>query len=358
MVKVYLRSMPNMTSPNTLNHSEGLLLVDPIYGESIVYEPVLIELMESAPVERLKHINQYGPPQQWYDQRFGYFTRYDHSVGTMLLLKKLGASTEEQTAGLLHDVAHTAFSHVGDWVFGDQRNESYHDNFHNGFVSRSGILEILDRHSIDQTAALDIKSFTLLEQPMPAVCADRLDFALREANIWVDPTIANRVLAVTVVAQGQIVFTDQTVAREFAEAYLRLQQEHWGGPEANLRFKLLSNALKIAIRARLLDPSDLYQTDDELVGKLEAMNDMRIDAIIGALKGKLEFELNDQHYDWVLRKKFRHVDPLVTSAFGISTLTEIDQEFARTLQAARMRNYKGLMVRLLNLPPELLVELN
>ena len=35
----------------------------------------------------------------------------------MLLIKKLGGSVEEQIAGLLHDVSHTAFSHVIDYVF-------------------------------------------------------------------------------------------------------------------------------------------------------------------------------------------------------------------------------------------------
>jgi HD superfamily phosphohydrolase len=34
----------------------------------------------------------------------------------MLLVRRLGASLEEQIAALLHDVSHTAFSHVIDSV--------------------------------------------------------------------------------------------------------------------------------------------------------------------------------------------------------------------------------------------------
>lgn len=37
----------------------------------------------------------------------------------MLLLRKLGASLEEQLASLLHDISTFAVSHVADWVFAE-----------------------------------------------------------------------------------------------------------------------------------------------------------------------------------------------------------------------------------------------
>ena len=36
----------------------------------------------------------------------------------MLLVRKAGGSAEAQAAALLHDIAHTALSHVVDGVFG------------------------------------------------------------------------------------------------------------------------------------------------------------------------------------------------------------------------------------------------
>ena len=47
-------------------------------------------------------------------------TRYEHSVGVMLLARRVGGGLREQVAALLHDVSHTAFSHVIDHVFHDQ----------------------------------------------------------------------------------------------------------------------------------------------------------------------------------------------------------------------------------------------
>lgn len=91
-----------------------LIISDKIYGE-FELEKVLEDLIVSKPVQRLKGIHQGGASylvnEKWNE------TRFDHSVGVMLLIKKLGGSIEEQIAGLLHDVSHTAFSHVVDFVF-------------------------------------------------------------------------------------------------------------------------------------------------------------------------------------------------------------------------------------------------
>lgn len=100
-----------------------MIISDVLYGEFEV-DVVLEELILSKPMQRLKGIHQAGASylmnEKWN------VTRFDHSVGVMLLVKKLGGSVEEQIAGLLHDVSHTAFSHVIDYVF-DNEDESYHE---------------------------------------------------------------------------------------------------------------------------------------------------------------------------------------------------------------------------------------
>jgi HD superfamily phosphohydrolase len=53
-------------------------------------------------------------------------TRFDHSAGVMLRIRRLGGSLWEQLAGLLHDVLHTAFSHLIDYVL-EVAEEDYHE---------------------------------------------------------------------------------------------------------------------------------------------------------------------------------------------------------------------------------------
>lgn len=132
---------------------------------------VLEELIKSAPVQRLKGIYQGGASflvnSKWD------VTRYEHSIGVMLLIKNLGA-------GLLHDVSHTAFSHVIDIVF-ENEAEDYHENSFQQVIIHSEIPGILKKHGYDTEEILsDDTRWTLLEQPTPELYADRIDYTLRD----------------------------------------------------------------------------------------------------------------------------------------------------------------------------------
>lgn len=74
-----------------------MVISDVIYGEFKV-DQVVEELMLSKPVQRLKGIHQAGASylmsEKWN------VTRFAHSVGVMLLVKKLGGSVEEQIAAM------------------------------------------------------------------------------------------------------------------------------------------------------------------------------------------------------------------------------------------------------------------
>lgn len=98
-------------------------IYDPIYGE-FELESVLVELIHSKLVQRLRNIHQAGGcylvKKKWN------VTLFENSIGVMLLIRYLRGSLNEQIAGLLHDVSHTAFSHVIDYVL-DNDNEDYHE---------------------------------------------------------------------------------------------------------------------------------------------------------------------------------------------------------------------------------------
>ncbi|MBM6839058.1 HD domain-containing protein, partial [Clostridium saudiense] len=107
-------------------------------------------------------------------------TRYEHSVGTMIFIKMIGGTLEEQIAGLLHDISHTAFSHVVDFAL-NKSNEDYHEEIFERIVESSDIPKILTKYGYDYKDILyNDNKWTLLERLAPALCADRIDYTLRD----------------------------------------------------------------------------------------------------------------------------------------------------------------------------------
>lgn len=121
---------------------------DRIYGKFAITEPIVLELIARRPLQRLKGIDQAG----YFEPHFPgtSFSRFEHSLGVFLLLRKYGAPLPEQLAGLIHDVSHAAFSHCIDYVFpeGSQKIHSYQDAIFADFVNASEIPGVLKKCSI------------------------------------------------------------------------------------------------------------------------------------------------------------------------------------------------------------------
>lgn len=154
-----------------------MFISDYIYGQFEI-EDVLEELILSKSMQRLKGIHQGGA--SYLVNSLWNVTRYEHSVGVMLLIKQLGGSLEEQIAGLLHDVSHTAFSHVIDFVL-DNDAEDYHEGIIMDVLRNSEIPMILKKYNYNyEHILLNSSKWALLEQPAPDLCADRVDYTLRD----------------------------------------------------------------------------------------------------------------------------------------------------------------------------------
>src|SRR6476660_7504755 len=124
---------------------------DKLWGKITLAQPVLRELVASAPVQRLKHIHQAGASYYLLPEERG-GTRFEHSLGVLYVLQQMGAGIEEQIAGLLHDVPHTVFSHTVDIVFpSDEHN--FHERFQHDVIMESEIPSILSKPGVPLAAA-------------------------------------------------------------------------------------------------------------------------------------------------------------------------------------------------------------
>lgn len=316
-----------------------IILKDRLYGSFKIDEEVIIELIRSKPLQRLKKIAQFGIPDEFYHLKNYY--RYEHCVGVMLLLRRLGASEEEQVAGLLHDVSHTAFSHVIDWVIGSGHVENYQDIQHKGVVASSQIARILKRHGYHPHAISDYHHFGLLERDLPDLCADRIDYSLREFP----PKIAKTCLKSLTTHGGKIVFRDKEAALLFAQHYLKRQILHWGGFEAVSRYRLFANVLQYAIDKKIMRFKDFWKDDDFIITKLKSRHDAYIDYILQALRKKSLKSYSKSKE--IVHKKFRYVDPELISHGKLVRLSTADLAFKQELKEARVKNSQGIAIPLL-----------
>ncbi len=101
---------------------------DYLWGSVLIDNDMLINLLNSRAIERLKWIGQHGPLNHisFLDGKMSNVSRYEHSVGAMILTLKVGGSIDDAIAALLHDIMHTAFSHAFDFL-SKSNAESYHE---------------------------------------------------------------------------------------------------------------------------------------------------------------------------------------------------------------------------------------
>jgi len=312
-------------------------LTDQVYGAISVDEPVLVELLQTPAMQRICGVSQWGIPDEFY-QRSG-FSRFDHSVGVMHLLGLVGASVEEQIAGLLHDVSHTAFSHVVDWVIGEGGNEGYQDEQHERIISESQeMVRVLEKYGYSVSEIVKYEKFTLLEKDAPDICADRVDYVFRESST----SDVQACLTGLINHHGEMVFSTQTTALLFADTFLHRQVSHWGSFNASIRYRLFANILREALDKKLIVFEDFWQDDAFVIAKLVDSHDPSVLEKLRVLREEdlYAFPLSGD----VIQKKFRFVDPKFFLDGQLKRLSEVDADYSSRLAFCREQAAAGIPV--------------
>lgn len=193
---------------------------DCIYGEFDI-EQVLEVLINTDEVQRLKNIHQGGA--SYLVNPMWNVTRYDHSIGAMLLISKMGGSIEEQIAGLLHDISHTAFSHVVDFAL-NNKEEDYHEKIYERIIEHSNIPNILKDFGYNYKNILyDEEKWTILEKSAPDLCSDRIDYTLRDMFSYgfISQEEVDIFLRNLRIVDGEIVINSIESAQWFVDVYYK-----------------------------------------------------------------------------------------------------------------------------------------
>ncbi|MGL4772261.1 MAG: HD domain-containing protein [Clostridium sp.] len=323
-----------------------MLIKDKIYGRFEI-DGILKELILSLPVQRLKGVYQGGSSPLV--NPLWNVTRYEHSIGTMLLIKILGGSVKEQIAGLLHDISHTAFSHVVDFAL-NHKNEDYHEVIYEKLLFNSEIPNILLKYGYDsKEILLDHSKWTILERSAPALCADRVDYTLRDmyaarniSSIEISDFLKN-----LKVINNEIMITSLSSAKWFVKLYYKEVIEYFNHPLNVYGYNQLSLAIKIALSKNIISLDDLLLTDSEVLKIMKNSNNQEILSLIKDLNQNVNLIECEEDYDFYHKNKLRTIDPSVFIDNKINISSKLSKEIEEINKKAIMKASKGVYIKII-----------
>ncbi|MEA3293232.1 MAG: HD domain-containing protein [Patescibacteria group bacterium] len=302
---------------------------DRVYGNFEIEEPVILELINSKTIQRLKDIDQAG----YFEPHFPgtAHSRFEHSIGVYLLLKMYNTPIEEQIAGLIHDVSHSAFSHCIDYVLdaGSEKEHNHQDNVFDEFVRKSEIPEILKKHNLDLEYILDDQNFPLEEKDLPDLCADRIDYSLRTATVFKEIENGKYFIDNLLAENGKWIFKDFESAEKYAKLFLKLNTDYYAGLPSAVMFRTVGDYLRYALSKNYISETDLYATDKFVLEKIEPhiKTDAKLGLLFDRMNNKISFRNDPNDYTGKVFCKSRVVNPLCRHDGKIKRVSEVNSSW-------------------------------
>ena len=312
---------------------------DLVWGNVDIKDRQILAILRHPSMQRLRRI--------WISS-YGYLynlqrnsTRFEHCLGVYLLLAHFGAKQKEQVAGLIHDVSHTALSHLSTYAIqGKYSGEEFHELMQEKFINDSGLADLLKKQNYTVDDLLHTKSFTLLENDLPNICADRIDYALRDGlHLQIlSRQQADQIIEGLIVKDGEFMFSDENSAFLYSFNFYLLNLMFYGSAvEAHFNndFGALVN---YAMRIGVLKEKDWFSDDVYLIGKLKKSKNAKIKKWLEKYNQKLVVYEDSEHPDKIFPKKIRVVDPKVFAKGKIVRLSDVDPVYSRILNDYKERH--------------------
>lgn len=300
---------------------------DKIYGEIVINDTLIAEIINSEAFQRLKNINQYGGVNFVYPNKLQ-TSRYEHSIGVWYVLNSLNTPREIQINGLLHDLGHVAFSHMVDQAK-EVAGEDYHEQFVHQIKGYDQIIELLEKNNIKLQ---NVDSIPEIKLSLPDIGADRLDYGIRDfhAATQEGEGFGRKALQNIKLVDRKIVFTNIDVAREYANKGNQAMWEVIYDPKVAVVYQSLIDILKDGFEKEWLKEEDLLKTDKEVLDIMRSNRNKDIDSKLDIFERSFEVIQTDSNQPYDLKHvkmKVRYFDPLTNANGKISRLSDIDPEF-------------------------------
>jgi uncharacterized protein len=282
---------------------------DPVWGVELIgdkpYDDLLLQLARTPVFRRLQSIEQLtlGPEHATMPNSM-YFSRWQHIWGSLVFVRKMTEDDPRfddrqkivlQLRTLLSDVGHTAFSHLGDWLFqGIDGGEDLHDQDLKDLLKVTGVEETLESYGLTVKETVFPDTDDWVECSSPDLCVDRVDYGMREILRWASPPIPLDIFRgalkdpkniFEITNDGQLAFKSETMARWYAVGFSLLPTEHWSHPVHRLQLQLFQGAVRSSTIERSVEnnihPREaLYAIDASFMGHFQTWEMMHLQKIM------------------------------------------------------------------------------
>ncbi len=161
------------------------LIQDPIHG-LLKIDDWMIKIIDTQEFQRLRRISQIGFANLVFPG--ANHTRFEHSLGVMEVARKLVERMDVDecermeilASALLHDIAHTPFSHCGEVIVKDYLGLN-HENVE-VVLKRGEIKDVLSELGISLRKIKDLVSGKSCNVVKGDIDADRIDYLIRDSH--------------------------------------------------------------------------------------------------------------------------------------------------------------------------------
>lgn len=244
-------------------------------------------------------------------------SRYDHSLSVCLITYKLTKDKRASIAGLFHDIATPCFSHVIDYMNEDyEKQESTEAYTEKILRSDKYLLECLKEDNIDINDIINFKSYTIVDNDRPKVCADRIDGVILSGICWtknlnksnIKDIVSDMCVFKNEYDEDEIGFKTYGIAKKVLDVSKSIDI-YCHTKEDNYMMELLAKITKIAINKKYISYDDLYFYDEEELFKLfKSKEDIELNNYIKKFETIKKEEVPNIKLSKV---KIRNLNPLV-----------------------------------------------
>ena len=301
----------------------------------------LARLCDTPPLRRLADVGMNCGCEYTAFPRFAgieRYTRFEHSLGAALIVWRFTSDAAQSISALLHDIATPVFAHVVDFLRGDYLEQTATESGTAALIRSSAeIEETLRAHGLRCEDVEDYHRYPVADNDAPRLSADRLEYSCGNAVNFglasreeLSSLFADLCVGENEYGEMELVFRSVEKAARFASIALECSKIYVCDAD-RYAMQRLSELLRAALAAGVLEESDLASTEGAVIKKLCA--DERLCAqwrAFCALSRTERAAEPDRREGWrLIRAKHRRIDPFVEGRGRVSAL---DRGFSAALE--------------------------